>query len=203
MGVIFRDEEKNAFTFFRLLSLGLPQGGEGGNTGDCMRARYSYLALIVAAVVVQFHIAAAAGPKQLPTPAVNCPEGRPDEYSELVDKAVKRLVDGDAEGFRELFSSVSIKRTEAALGEGAVDKIIRTRFIPYFANFKKMLPHVDTLPTWDTDKNKGFVILHSFEDTEGNTRSFAIYLINEDDELVVGNLELNKTLGDVTAERKR
>jgi len=167
-----------------------------------MRAFHFYLVPVVVLTGVTWRECCADSLKQLPTPAVNCPEGRADEYSELVDKAVKRLVDGDAEGFKELCSSASIKRTEAALGEGAVDKIIRTRFIPYFANFKKMLPHVDTLPTWDADKNKGFVILHSFEDTEGNTRSFAIYLINEDDELVVGNLELNKTLGDLAGERK-
>jgi hypothetical protein len=166
-----------------------------------MRALPSSLVLLVLSVVVPWQAAVAGGPMQLPTPVVNCPEGRPDEYSELVDRAVKLLVDGDADGFRGLFSQASIGRTEAALGKGAVDTIIRTRFIPYFENFKKMNSHVDTLPTWDEDKHTGFVILRSFEDTDGVTRPFAIYLIKEQQGLVVGNLELNKTLNDITTKK--
>jgi hypothetical protein len=130
-------------------------------------------------------------------------QARPDRYSVLVEQAVDALVKADADRFRELLSPSLVKRTEASLGEGAIDTIIKERFIPFFSDFSALNDAVETLPTSDADGHKGLALFRSFRTSEGEQRPFAMYLLNEDGRLVVGNLLLNKLLYDVVSPDKR
>lgn len=140
---------------------------------------------------------------ETPTPGVvDDYRARPDKYSVLVEDAVAALVKGDAGRFRELLSPSLVKRTEATMGKGAIDTIIKERFVPFFSDFAAFTDAVETLPTQDADGHKGLALFRSFRTQDGEQRPFAIYLLNEDGELVVGNLLLNKLLYDVvSAER--
>jgi hypothetical protein len=135
---------------------------------------------------------------ETPTPGVvDDYRARPDRYSVLVEDAVGALVKGDADRFRELLSPSLVKRTEATMGKGAIDTIIKERFVPFFADFAALNDAVETLPTRDADGHEGLALFRSFRTEDGEQRPFAIYLLNEDGELVVGNLLLNKLLYDV------
>ncbi len=140
---------------------------------------------------------------ETPTPGVvDDYRARPDKYSVLVEDAVGALVKGDADSFRELLSPSLVKRTEATMGKGAIDTIIKERFVPFFDDFTAFTDAVETLPTRDTDGHEGLALFRSFRTEDGEQRPFAIYLLNEDGRLVVGNLLLNKLLYDVvSAER--
>jgi hypothetical protein len=115
----------------------------------------------------------------------------------LVEEAVDALAKRDGDRFRKLLSPSLIKRTEAAMGKGAIDTIIEERFIPFFSDFVALNDSVETIPTSDADGHKGLALFYSFRTEDGDQRPFAIYLLNEDDKLVVGNLLLNKLLYDV------
>lgn len=135
---------------------------------------------------------------ETPTPGVvDDYRARPDRYSVLVEQAVDALVKGDAARFRAMLSRSLVKRTEAAMGKGAIDTIIEQRFIPFFADFAALEDAVETLPTSDADGHAGLALFRSFRTESGAQRPFAIYLLNEDGKLVVGNLLLNKLLYDV------
>jgi hypothetical protein len=121
---------------------------------------------------------------------------RPDKYSVLVEEAVDALVKEDAERFRKLLSPSLVKRTEAAMGRGAIDTIIKERFVPFFSDFAALTDAVETLPTRDADGHEGLALFRSFRTEDEEQRPFAIYLLNEDGKLVVGNLLLNKLLYD-------
>lgn len=116
---------------------------------------------------------------------------RSDEYSRLFDKAISALVDGDAAKFRALLSSTTV--TQETRGPGAIDAIIRDRFIPFFAEFVELTDSITTIPTYDSAGNTGMAIARSFKTSNGERKSFVIYIISEKERMVVGNLLLNTT----------
>jgi hypothetical protein len=122
---------------------------------------------------------------------------RSDEYSVLVRQAVDALVKDDAASFRKLLSPSLIKRTESAMGTGAIQTIIEQRFIPFFSDFYELNESVETIPTSDREGHKGLALFRSFRTEDGEDRPFAIYVLHEDGALVIGNLLLNKLLYDV------
>jgi|GEM_PF-1968738 len=126
-------------------------------------------------------------------------QSRSDQYSVLVQQAVDALVKSDAVRFRKLLSPSLIKRTESAMGAGAIQTIIEQRFIPFFSDFYELNESVETIPTNDNEGHKGLALFRSFRTEDGEDRPFAIYILNEDGGLVVGNLLLNKLLYDVVS----
>jgi hypothetical protein len=116
---------------------------------------------------------------------------RSDEYSRLFDKAISALVDGDGPSFRALLSSNTV--LSESRGPGAVDVIIRDRFIPFFSDFVVLTDSITTLPTYDSVGNTGMAIARSFKTTGGESKSFVIYIVSEKGRMVVGNLLPNMT----------
>jgi hypothetical protein len=128
---------------------------------------------------------------------------RSDEYSRVFDKALHALVEGDAATFRALLSSLTVLSENR--GPGAVDVIIRDRFIPFFSGFEKLTDSINTMPTFNSRGEIGIALARSFVTKDGERRNFVMYLIKEgkDGKVVVGNLLLNATEKDLEAAKAR
>ena len=126
-----------------------------------------------------------------------------DQYSLLVRQAVDLLVRADAAEFRKLLSPSLVARTESQLGAGGIDKIINEKFIPFFGGFVSLNSSAETLPTTDPLGHKGLALFYSFQTKDGVQRPFAIYVLDEDGRMVVGNLLLNTVMYDVIKKKDR
>lgn len=128
---------------------------------------------------------------------------RSDEYSRVFDKAVRALVKRDAATFRALLSSVTV--LSESRGPGAVDAIIRDRFIPFFSDFDRLTDSSATRPSFNARGETGIALARSFVTKSGEERNFVMYLIREgnDQKVVVGNLLLNATEKDLEATKGR
>jgi hypothetical protein len=124
---------------------------------------------------------------------------RSDEYSRTFDTAVSALVHSDAGTFRSILSSTTT--LNESRGPGAIDAIIKTRYIPFFEDFVELTDSITTVPSYDAAGNPGLAMARSFTTSGGEQRSFVIYLVREKDRVRVGNLLLNVT-GDTLLEQK-
>jgi hypothetical protein len=124
---------------------------------------------------------------------------RSDQYSRTFNKAISALVNDDAATFRALLSASTV--LSESRGPGAIDVIIRDRFIPFFSDFSSLTQSITTLPTYSAAGESGIAFARSFKTTEGQIKYFVIYLITEgkDKRVVVGNLLLNATEKDLLA----
>lgn len=156
-----------------------------------------------AAVALSSATCHAGGPASKPAAGVEDDEllvGRADAYSQVVDRAVGLLVRGDADGFRAMLSEATIE--SETRGTGAIDSIIKSRFIPFFSDFARLTDTVATLPTHDAGNNPGLAICRTFETNSGQERPFVMYVINQRGNYVLGNLILDKTFEDLRAEAR-
>jgi len=120
---------------------------------------------------------------------------RSDQYSRVFDQAISALVQGDAATFRALLSSTTV--LQETRGPGAIDAVIQSAFIPFFAGFEELTDIISTAPNYDVRGNSGIAIARSFKTKSGEVKPFVIYLISEQrqdkDTVVVGNLLINTT----------
>lgn len=116
---------------------------------------------------------------------------RSDEYSRVFDQAVSALVDGNSALFRTLLTTATI--SSETRGPGAIDHIIKDRFIPFFKDFDALTEKIATAPAYDPQGHTGLALARSFRTTDGEVKSFVIYLIEEQKEIKIGNLLLNAT----------
>jgi hypothetical protein len=128
---------------------------------------------------------------------------RSDPYSRVFNKAVSALVKEDAATVRALLSSTTV--TNETRGPGAIDAVIRDRFIPFFGDFATLTDDTATMPTYDASGSTGIAIARSFKTTQGEVKHFVLYLVREGPEkkIVVGNLLLNATEQDLQASKEK
>jgi hypothetical protein len=147
------------------------------------------------------HTALAAPPKRKATavPTITTTVDEQHGFSQRIDdlfsRAITALREGRADEFRSMLSSATIDRETR--GSDAIDKVIRTRFIPFFAGMKKLTATSASIPTQDPEGHKGIALGHSFLTHDGDERSFIIYIVEEDGELTVSNIVLDKTIADL------
>jgi len=156
-------------------------------------------------IALPLQLSVAAPPLPTPTTApqqkATIP-ARSDPYGEVVRQSIEALVKGDAAAFRKLLSPSLIKRTEAQLGTGSIDTIIKVKFIPFFKGYVSLNESGETLPTKDALGHKGLALFYSFLNTDDEQRPFAIYVLYEDGKWVVGNLLLNTLRIDVVGRKE-
>lgn len=128
-------------------------------------------------------------------------DARSDEYSRVFDRALNCLIEKNAGCFRTLLSSFTV--TQETRGPGAIDAIIRDRFIPYFSDFSKLSDRVATVPSYDAAGNSGLAFCRSFITTGGGEKFFVLYVNMEGGRYVVGNLLLDTKVDQVLAMRQR
>jgi hypothetical protein len=139
-------------------------------------------------------VARRSTPKPTFVPSTEQEEGFSQRIDNLFNRAVAALHDGRADDFRSMLSSSTIERETR--GADAIDKIIRTRFIPYFSAMSKLTTTSASVPTQDPEGHKGIALARSFVTESGKEHSFIMYIVEEDGELVVSNILLDKTLSD-------
>jgi len=158
--------------------------------------------VLTACIGLGFRLAQAAPPTG--EPAVKDEEligNRADQMSRVVDKAIACLVQADAPCFRALLSKETIERETR--GSDAIEKVIETRFIPYFKDFRLLTDTVATLGTHDEANNPGLAIFRTFQTSRGDEKPFVIYVIDRQGTYVVGNLLLDTTMEDVIQAERR
>jgi len=128
-------------------------------------------------------------------------DARSDEYSKVFDRAINCLIEKNAGCFRALLSSFTV--TQETRGPGAIDAIIRDRFVPYFSDFSKLSDRVATVPSYDAAGNSGLAFCRSFITTGGTEKFFVLYVNVESGRYVVGNLLLDTKVDQVLAMRQR
>jgi hypothetical protein len=121
-----------------------------------------------------------------------------DDYQEFVWTAVRTLAKGDEIGLRKLLSPSMMSRSESELGKAKVDLMIRQQFLGFFEDFHHLSANVHSTKTYDAAKRPGLAIFRSFLNEAGEEKPFVMYVIEENDSLVVGNILINKTLRDVS-----
>ena len=137
---------------------------------------------------------------------------RSDEYSRAFERAISALVRGDVETFRALLSSTTV--LNETRGPGAIDAVIKTRFIPFFADFSELTDAIVTVPSYDAAGNSGVAMARSFTTSDGEKKSFVIYLVTErqpapgsakaaqKNQVMVGNLLLNASAEELLKSKK-
>lgn len=121
-----------------------------------------------------------------------------DDYQEFVETAVRILAQGDERALRRLLSPSMMNRSESELGKTKVDLMIRQQFLGFFDDFHHLSANVHSTKTYDASKRPGLAIFRSFLNEEGEEKPFVMYVIEENEELVLGNILINKTLRDVS-----
>ena len=121
--------------------------------------------------------------------------GKPDRYSHIIDEATTALIRGDGKAFRALLSPGTIKREQR--GDRAIDDVIFERYIPFFSGFRYFSQTVQTISTRDIDGHEGLAIARSFFTADGKEHFFVIYVLEEGDNLTIGNLLIDTTMADV------
>lgn len=118
------------------------------------------------------------------------------EYGAFANKAVEALVKGDGKTFRAMLSPGTVRMEQR--GKGAIDMIIYERFVPFFEGFVNPDGVDRPFPTYRRiDGAKGVGFARSFYVSDGSERSYVIFILKEDGKLTVGNVLLDKELGDV------
>jgi hypothetical protein len=121
-----------------------------------------------------------------------------DDYQQFVETAVRILAKGDERGLRSMLSPSMVSRSESELGKAKVDLMIRQQFLGFFEDFHHLSANVHSTKTYDAAKRPGLAIFRSFLNGDGEEKPFVMYVIEENDELVLGNILINKTLRDVS-----
>ena len=177
---------------------------QSGSCRSCQPRRPLFLTIAAATLWFALSLdteAMAAPQRSFPTPKTErvAPlvlDGFSGKIDEVFNKAVDALVNGRNEDFHALLSSSTIERETR--GSGAIDKIIRERFIPYFSDFGRLTSNAASIPTEDPEGHKGIALFRSFETKDHSEKSFVMYIVEEDGDVVVSNLLLNKRLRDVS-----
>jgi len=117
-----------------------------------------------------------------------------DDYDKKVKEIVNTLTQNEPAQFKAFLSPDLIERTEKEYGDGAIDKIIHERYVPFFSDLARLDTNSNSMPTTDGSGHKGVAIFKTFITDEGEQKPFGLYIIEKDGQLKVGNLLLNKTL---------
>lgn len=114
-------------------------------------------------------------------------------YALFADQVVETLVAGDGTGFRGLLSPSGV----AAAAPGRIDAFVDGEVLPFFSDYGAPGPSVDVRRVKDPTGLTGFAFYTSFTSTSGQTKPFALFVVEEGGRLVVGSLLVNRTLQDL------
>jgi hypothetical protein len=113
-------------------------------------------------------------------------------YHALAEEVIGQLMQGDASGLRTHFSPNFLNQ----IGEQTFEQVCTDLLIPFFATAHTLGQSCTTTYTTDSFGNTGFAFYRTV--TEGAAeKPFIIYLVQEDRQIVVANLVINKTYEDM------
>jgi hypothetical protein len=137
-------------------------------------------------------------PSQQPIPH----EASVDTYLEMQEKSapfrekaewvVQQLISGNITGFKENFSPNFIRQ----LGMEEVENVCNTHFLPFFSGAEKISNSATVTLTTDAFGSTGYAFYLSVL-KQNIEKPFVIYMVSEDNRIVVANLLPNKTYEDM------
>lgn len=146
--------------------------------------------LVLLSPVVQPASLAAQESAAAPDPAMQ-EKARP--YIEFADQIVAALSTGQAGAFQASLSPTLIRSMSAEELNGFVDDEV----VPFFASYGAAGEQQTIAPIRHPKGMPGFAFFRSFTTKNGQERPFALYILEEDGRLVVGNIVLGRRFEDV------
>lgn len=113
-------------------------------------------------------------------------------YQQLATWTVERLRAGDITSVIRKFSTNFIKY----LGIEKVETVFQQQMLPFFVSSHAVNGSSTVTMTTDGFGSKGFAFYMQLDSSDGK-KPFIIYVVNENNQLVVANLVLNKTYEDM------
>jgi hypothetical protein len=113
-------------------------------------------------------------------------------YRQLADWAVEKLRKGDVDAVIQQFSPNFIDY----LGLQQVQSVFKKEMVPFFAGSTGLENSTTVTKTHDSFGSSGFAFYMSLN-TGGQVKPFVMYLVKENDRIVLANLVLNKTYADL------
>jgi hypothetical protein len=134
-----------------------------------------------------------------PTTPTAMPTTRSSTQDDLEMMNAESAFRGSVDAFLASAASGDAARTAAMIspnlraqaGEGAVDSVVRTQVIPFFADFQKLGAKTITLTT-DQFGSKGFTYYAYALPASGAPKPFVLYLVRENGSIVVANVLVNR-----------
>ncbi|QHT71201.1 hypothetical protein GXP67_33390 [Rhodocytophaga rosea] len=113
-------------------------------------------------------------------------------FREKAEWVVQLLISGNITGFKENFSPNFLRQ----LGAAEVEKVCTTIFLPFFSGAEKLSNSATVTMTTDAFGSTGYAFYLSFIN-QHEEKHFVIYMVSEDNRIVVANLLPNKTYQDM------
>lgn len=116
-----------------------------------------------------------------------------DQYRAFFDKALNALVNNEPEELEALMSEGLKKRSQSELSQEQFVRFLNEHLIAFFSDFKKLDPAVTSTITADADGNPGFAFYRVFMTNDLIDKAFAVYIVEEQGQLKLGNIVVGKT----------
>jgi hypothetical protein len=113
-------------------------------------------------------------------------------FREKAEWVVQQLITGNITGFKDNFSPNFFKQ----LGMAEVEKVCTTYFLPFFSGAEKISNSATVTLTTDAFGSTGYAFYLSVI-KQSHEKPFVIYMVSEDNRIVVANLLPNKTYQDM------
>ena len=136
---------------------------------------------------------AAAAAQQGPYVADPAMQEKAQPYIAFADQIVAALSTGQSGAFRASLSPTFIKSTSAEELNAFVDRQV----VPFFSDYVAPSGRPTIAPIRHPQGLEGFAFFRSFTTKDGQEKPFALYVLEEDGRLVVGNLVLGRRFQDV------
>lgn len=113
-------------------------------------------------------------------------------FRQVAEWAVARLRAGDAASVIGQFSPNFTQH----LGQPTVERVFQEQMLPFFTGSTGLANGTTITMTHDSFGSEGFAFYLTLASPQGN-RPFVLYVVNENNRIVVANLVLNKTYDDM------
>jgi hypothetical protein len=122
-----------------------------------------------------------------------------EPYLAFGDETLALLSKGDGKAVKQRMSPIAVKRN----GDAKVDEFVATKLVPFFANYDKVDPEMTVVRrTGDGAGRNGFVIQYGFIEKDGTHRAVVMYILKENDALVLENIVPGRTIEEASRVRR-
>lgn len=162
-----------------------------------MTRRLRMMGLMVAALVPAILVMPGHGPAvpaQAQSAAVDpAMQKAAEPYIAFADQILAAVTTGQSGALRASLSPATLAAWTAEDVDLFVDKIV----MPFFADYAAPVAEQWIAPTSHPAGFTGFAFYRSFTATDGRTKPYVLYVLEEDGRMVVGNILVGKTFQDM------
>lgn len=118
---------------------------------------------------------------------------RAKPYMDFADQILAAITTGQTGALRASLSPSTL----ASWRPGDVDLFVHEIVAPYFADYASPVNEQWVAPTAAPAGFTGFAFYRSFTATDGRTKPYVLYVLDEDGRMVVGNILVGRTFQDM------